>query len=128
MYGEGKLPYREIHPWFSATLGQFENINSDFYIPLWNYFAYGILPGSYGVAILCNDLHATLNKAHPLLTLACIKDTVNWLINYAPFESHGSPEVVENWTKKTDYDRRDIMIKYRLRPSVIDILSGNAVP
>lgn len=62
------------------------------------YLENGILPGDFMLSILSNDLiracdHADINNKHNIFAWA------QWLYNYAPAGSYGSPERVQAWIK-----------------------------
>jgi hypothetical protein len=122
------VPYRKMHPWFEYTFSMYYNeVPTDFRESLWMYMAYGIEPGSFGMAVLRNDFASAVFSAHRMLTADTFRDLAGWLDSCAPRQSWGSKENVEDWIKLTSVERRDIMIGCRLRPSVVDILKGVAV-
>ena len=118
---------RAMHPQFDDTFLHYGNVPDELKHGFWNYFAYGIEPGSFGMAVLCNDFINASCRAHPALTVATFRDMAKWLVNCAPSGSYGNEETVIAWCRKSDQERLDIMIEYRLRPSVVDILKGTAV-
>lgn len=115
--------YRDIHPWFKATFKHYD-CPAEMQDAFWNYFAYGWNPGGFGMCILQNDFIGAVCRAHPLLTADHLRNIAKWLINHAPDEGYGSSRHTAEWMNKTDEERRAIMIEYRLRPDVIDILKG----
>jgi hypothetical protein len=121
------MAYRKPHPWFVSTLDTYSGIPDDFHSALWNYFAYGIEPGGFGMAVLSNDFISASLRAHSALKIETFQHLAKWLMNVAPIGSYGSPEDVEDWMAKTDEDRMDIMINIRLRPSEFDILAGHTI-
>jgi hypothetical protein len=122
-----KIPFRAMHPQFENSFEYYHNVPDDFREALWMYFAYGIEPGGFGMAVLSNDFAGAVCRAHAMLTANTFRDLAKWLISCAPLESYGNNENIKSWKSKTDEERRDIMIEYGLRPSVIDILKGNAI-
>ena len=62
------------------------------------YFERGILPGSFGTALLENDLMGACGKADQNNKLA-IFQWCEWLYNYAPSSSFGSRERVTEYIK-----------------------------
>lgn len=117
------MAYREMHPQFKETF-----LHSDFPVEMqeafWNYLAYGWDPGSFGMAILRNSFMDAVARAHRALTAEHMREIAVWFANVPPPMSFGSDAKIEAWKALTDDERRDIMIEYRLRPSVIDILKG----
>ena len=109
---------------FEESFEHYPNIPTDFVSPLWLYFAHGIEPGSFGMAVLSNDFYSAVARAHPSLTSASLRELANWMINTAPRDSYGSMENINKWKALSDDQRRDIMIDCKLRPSVIDVLNG----
>jgi hypothetical protein len=60
------------------------------------YVEHHIVPGSFGSALLCNDLKmATMCADH--LNIRLIGEHVTWMINNLPEECWGSPEAYERW-------------------------------
>jgi hypothetical protein len=93
----------------------------------WLYMCYGIEPGSFGMALLQNSFIDAVIRAHPAITSGSFKALAEWLRFCAPFPAHGSCERVEEWKRLTDDERKEIMIEYGLRPSVIQVLKGEEV-
>lgn len=120
------MTFRSMHPQFNASFQYFECVPIDFREALWNYFAYGIDPGSFGMAVLMNDFIEAMCSAHPALNDHTFRDLAKWLLHCAPNNSYGSIDAINLWKLKTDDERRDIMIEYNLRPSEFDILKGIA--
>lgn len=56
----------------------------------------GILPGSFGTAILENNLSNAIGKADHI-NEQHIKSIVSWVYNYAPSDCWGSIEKVKKW-------------------------------
>lgn len=56
-------------------------------------------PGSFGMAVLMNDLKEACRRADPVIRHR-IFDIVACLYNYFPMEMWGSPERVEAWREK----------------------------
>lgn len=120
------MKYRTIHPWFSKTFAEFHDIPIDLRTALWNYFAYAMHPGSFVYFVLVNNFYGVAQSAHPALSVACFRDLAEWLLCHAPTGSYGSIDMYNNWQAKTNEERCDTMIAYRLRPNEFDILSGAA--
>jgi hypothetical protein len=116
-----------MHSMFWKTINELDSIPADFAESLWLYMCYGIEPGSFGMAVLTNDFFNAALRAHPALTSATFKSLAQWLLFCAPADSFGSVEKVHKWKLLSDEQRRDIMIEYELRPSVIQVLKGEEV-
>ena len=67
-----------------------------------NYFKYAWEPGSFCMAVLCNDLHGAVRKADHI-NKKCIPEIVMWLEMNAPYGSYGKPELVATWLQKNEY-------------------------
>lgn len=119
--------YRTMHPQFNKTFVDFQHIPNDFCDALWNYFAYGMSPGSFGHGLITNNFYRAVQSAHYALSAHTFRELTCWLAEFAPPESFGSVENYDKWILKTNAERCDIMIEYRLRPSEFDILRGNAI-
>lgn len=120
------MAHREMHPQFKETFRYYE-FPLELQEAFWNYFAYGWEPGGFGMAILRNNFCDAVCRAHPSLSSENLRHIAKWFANSPPPMSFGSDTKIEAWKALTDDERRDIMIEYRLRPSVIDILKGVAV-
>lgn len=119
--------YRNMHPWFNMTFSEYyHEVPYCFRESLWNYMAYGLEPGGFGMAVLRNDFCDAVSKAHRSLTAETFRHLAGWLDSYAPRQSWGNTKNIECWTKLNDIQRRDIMIECELRPSIVDILKGVA--
>lgn len=59
----------------------------------------GINAGSFGMAVLTNDLKEAIGRADDI-NKEHLPSIVAWLYNYAPSDCWGSVENVENWRKK----------------------------
>ena len=116
---------RTMHPQFKATFDGYD-FPVEMQEAFWNYFAYGLHPGSFGTAILRNDFMRAITTFHPALTSKTLRDIGLWFLNTPLPDAFGSIESIENWVLRTDEERRDIMIEYGLRPSEFDILRGKA--
>jgi hypothetical protein len=60
------------------------------------YFENRISPGSFGVAVLTNDLIGACHRADHI-NQSRLFDIVKWLYNHAPAGSWGSLELYEAW-------------------------------
>lgn len=118
---------REIHPQFNETFTYYAGVPDLIREGLWNYLAYGIPPGGFLTAALRNDFARAMCSADAHWNGKSFKDLGKWILQYMPAYSCGSEETMKEWMKKSDEERRDIMIEYRLRPHEFDILAGRAV-
>lgn len=59
----------------------------------------GIEPGSFGMAVICNDLREACGCADPTNQQHLVS-TVAWFYNFAPRECWGSYEKAEAWKKR----------------------------
>lgn len=59
----------------------------------------GIPPGSFGMAVLSNDLKGAFGKADNI-NKNHIGSIVAWFYNFAPSDCWGSEEAVNDWIKK----------------------------
>ena len=116
-----------MHPQFVATFKHFSSVPQELKDELWHYFAYGIDPGSFLTAVLCNSFVDAACCAHSSLRVISLKDMAQWLMHHAPQSSWGDEEKMIAWCRKTDQERMDIMIEYGLRPHEFEILKGTAV-
>ena len=57
---------------------------------------HAISPGSFGMAVLSNDLTNAINFADSINKWH-LNGIVSWLFYYAPSECWGSPDCVKNW-------------------------------
>ncbi len=62
------------------------------------YIDNGIEPGSFLLAVLCNDLAGAVGRADSV-NRARINDYVMWMHNDAPAACHGSREKVAEWIR-----------------------------
>lgn len=63
---------------------------------LQNYFKHGWEPGSFMVSVLTNDLYGAAARADPTNKPA-IAHIAEYIVNYAPNGSWGTPELVKDW-------------------------------
>ena len=62
------------------------------------YFEHGVLPGSFGTAVLENDLMGALGKADEI-NINRLKDYGMFLYNCVPSGSYGSRALVQAWVE-----------------------------
>jgi hypothetical protein len=58
--------------------------------------SYGIPPGHFLTAVLCNDLRTAVMRADDANARA-LPDIVKWIFNHAPEACWGSPQAVNRW-------------------------------
>lgn len=63
------------------------------------YFLYGMEPGSFIKAVLCNDLYSSVSRADTW-NKQSLADIVSWIAEHAPEGSWGHPEYYEEWISK----------------------------
>ena len=68
------------------------------------YIKQGIPPGHFLTAVLTNDLRGACERADDV-TRHLLWEIVNWLYNYAPAPSWGSPEKVSAWLAAAEQRR-----------------------
>jgi len=66
------------------------------------YFRYGVEPGSFGMAVLSNDLTMAVFKADQE-NIRSLYQIVHWLQENAPRGSWGNPEIVQGWLSKNKW-------------------------
>ena len=69
---------------------------------LYNYFVHGFEPGGFMMAVLCNDLYGAAGRAD-FVNIDLLGEYAKWLVNHAPYQSYGSPEIVRGWLNKNEY-------------------------
>jgi hypothetical protein len=92
------------------------NMTVDMQEAFQRYFDYGFEPGSFGMAVLCNDLTGAVLRADHW-NKQMLPGTVQWLVNNAPHGSWGSPEIVRDWLSK------GVAFKQHEKHRLVDILS-----
>jgi hypothetical protein len=73
---------------------------------MYRWLQHGIMPGSFGRAILENNLVGAFQKADSV-NAQHILDYVNWLYNHAPGGCWGSPEEVRAWQRMQGLSNRN---------------------
>jgi hypothetical protein len=112
---------------FNGTFAYYAEVPFNIRDGLWNYYAYGIPGGGFLQSAIEGDFFRAMTSADVFWSGKSFKDLAKWIIQYAPSGSYGSPENAKKWMEKTDEERREIMIEFHLRPSVIEILRGEQV-
>jgi len=68
---------------------------------------YGVRPGSFFFAVLCNDLRNAIGYADPY-SLVELPGIVSWLHNEAPAAAWGSPEQCKAWHEERRKVHEDV--------------------
>ncbi len=103
--------YRSMHPQFQKTF-EYYSVPQEMREAFWNYLAYGLDPGSFGLALFENNMYRAITSAHHMLTTEHIRSMVTWILNFAPSQSYGNKVAVEQWKLNTNEARRDAMIEW----------------
>lgn len=61
------------------------------------YLVDGVRPGSFLAAVLQNDLHEAVLRAHPSDNLLALTELVRFLFNETPADCWGAPDKVTAW-------------------------------
>jgi len=69
---------------------------------LYNYFVHGLEPGGFMTSVLCNDLYGAAGRAD-FVNIDLLGEYAKWLVNHAPYQSYGSPEIVKGWLNKNEF-------------------------
>lgn len=100
-----------------------DHFNWDYYdVPehtreaLANYFIHCYEPGSFLMAVLCNDLTGAATRSDHINRDA-LASIAQWVLHNAPNGSWGNREIVNDWLKKGEYQQ------YFEKKLVVKILS-----
>ena len=66
--------------------------------------AFGIRPGGFLTAVLCDDLFGAYRRSD-YVNRACMLDWIRFLHNYAPAGCYGSPGAVDEWVGLVNDER-----------------------
>ena len=77
--------------------------------PMLNYLYHGFSPGSFYSAVLANDCLGALQSSHPSNRMTDLKALAGWIRDYAPDNSWGSRQAVQDWLALTYEQRRVIL-------------------
>ena len=83
-------------------------VPKDYFDPIYNYLIHGFEPGSFFSAVLANDFFRAIQSSHPANTISALKNLTGWIrstMGHGIF--WGSEEVVKNWLKMSDEQRRE---------------------
>ena len=77
----------------------FTNVPEHTQEALERYFIYGLEPGGFLQAVLCNNLTSAVLRADPANKLA-LSNIVGWLVDNAPRNSWGNVDFYKDWIDK----------------------------
>ena len=104
-------------------------VSKEYFDPIYNYMVHGFEPGSFYSALLANDLFRAMASSHPANSVNELKKLTAWIrstMGHGIF--WGSEEVVQNWLKMTDEQRREklelLRLVYSEKEEVVMILKG----
>lgn len=83
-------------------------VPKEYFDPIYNYMVHGFEPGSFFSALLANDMFRAMASSHPANSISALKNLTGWIrstMGYGIF--WGSEDVVSNWLKMTDEQRRE---------------------
>jgi len=108
-------------------------INRDFFDPIYNYLVHGFNPGSFFTAVLANDFAGAILHSHPSNSIEALKKLVRWIKDiHGMGMFYGNYDIVYNWTKKSENERRSILEEIGLifteEEEIIMILRGDEIP
>ena len=100
-----------------------------YFEPIYNYMVYGYEPGSFFTAVLCNDFFRAIQSSHPANNIQSLKALTGWIQSTMGRGIFwGSEEVVQNWLKLTEEERRKKLELLRLvipeKDEIVMILKG----
>lgn len=103
------------------------DVPEEFIGPVFNYFVYGLEPGSFYKSLLANDMFSAMNSCHPNNNVIGIKNLTGWLVNTGlRGTAFGNYGVVAEWLGKADSDRRKwlerVSLLYTEEEEVLKIL------
>jgi len=86
------------------------NIPKCYSDPILNYILYRLNPGSFFRAAFANDFIGAICHSHPDNNIFSLKNLCIWIINSnLQGKAFGSYEIVDNWMKTNEDDRRKIL-------------------
>jgi hypothetical protein len=83
-------------------------VDKEYFDPIYNYLIHGFEPGSFYSALLANDMFRAMGCSHPANSVQGLKNLTGWIrstMGYGIF--WGSKDVVDNWIKMSDSQRRE---------------------
>ena len=104
-------------------------VSKEYFDPIYNYMVHGFEPGSFFSALLANDFFRAMQSSHPANNIVALKNLTGWIrstMGHGIF--WGSEEVVQNWLKMSDEQRREKLELLRLvipeKDEIVMILKG----
>jgi hypothetical protein len=104
-------------------------VSKEYFDPIYNYMVYGFEPGSFFSALLANDFFRAMASSHPANNIVALKNLTGWIrstMGHGIF--WGSEEVVQNWLKLSEAERREklelLRLVYPEKEEVVMILKG----
>ena len=104
-------------------------VSKEYFDPIYNYMVHGFEPGSFYSALLANDMFRAMASCHPANNVNELKKLTAWIrstMGYGIF--WGSEEVVQNWIKMSEEQRREKLELLRLvipeKDEIVMILRG----
>lgn len=83
-------------------------VDKEYFDPIYNYLIHGFEPGSFYSALLANDMFRAMALSHPANSVQGLKKLTAWIrstMGYGIF--WGSKDVVDNWIRMADSQRRE---------------------
>ena len=83
-------------------------VSKEYLEPIYNYMVHGYEPGSFYSALLANDMFRAMASCHPANSVPELKKLTAWIrstMGHGIF--WGSEEVVQNWIRMSDSQRRE---------------------
>ena len=90
-------------------------VTRDYFDPIYNYLIHGYEPSSFFSAVLSNDFFRAMQSSHPGNTIPALKNLTGWILSTGGYGIFwGSEEVVQNWLKMSEEQRREKLELLRL--------------
>lgn len=104
-------------------------VSKEYFDPIYNYIVHGFEPGSFYSALLANDMFRAMASSHPANSVNELKKLTAWIrstMGHGIF--WGSTEVVDNWIKMSESQRREKLELLHLvipeKDEIVMILKG----
>jgi hypothetical protein len=107
-------------------------VDKEYFDPIYNYLVHGFEPGSFYSALLANDMFRAMACSHPANSVLALKKLTAWIRSTMGYDVFwGSKEVVDNWIKMPDSQRREKLELLRLvfpeKDEIVKILKDERV-
>lgn len=106
-------------------------VPKDHWDPLFRYLVNGFDPGGFWSAVLSNDWFKAIQRSHPRNDIQSLKSASAWIQASWPRSSWGSSEIVDQWLRLTDDERRqhleNVGLAYDPKKEVELILRGTEI-